>query len=231
MIEVMKTLCILTTVNNKKSLINAVRELGVVHIKEKKNPNPEKVQLFSELSIIENLLRENPNASTSSSILSKDDFFKLHSCLVETVAKKGQFESEKIKALQKIEELKPWGKFNPQDINYLKESGIPVYLYKIGKKEKEILLKEDNISFISLSEVNKSQAIAVLYSPLDKTFPASLFSVPEKGIDELLKDIDYFNGEIASCEKTINSGAKELSSYAFYKNVVSNEMNFTTLTD
>lgn len=212
MIERMKVVCVVSTLEKKRELLLAIRKLGVLHVSEKKKADSVLISRFDELSRTEMFLKEYPEASYENKVLSSSRFEKLHNSVVKSLDEKKIVLDEKNKLSLNYERIKEWGAFDPESVERLKEDGVELHFYKIGKKELN-QLDEMGVSYIRLSDVDKMPAIAVIGDISDKKIPANQFVLPEMGLDELSERIELCDKKLSSYEEVFKKAAAELGSY------------------
>lgn len=230
MIETMKVVCVVAPASKKDSMLTSIRNLGVFHVSEKKKANTELISRFDELSKIEMFLKEYPQASYSSDVYSDTRFEALHSSVLKAISDKKVLAEQKTKLALNLDRIAPWGDFYPSQIRELQEEGINLYFYKLGKKEFQ-QLKESDVSFVVLASVEKMNTVAVIGKPLDKSFPATQFEIPEFGISELSEQLNDVQEAIDECENTLIHASRELASYRSQILKCKNEINYSSVSN
>lgn len=213
MIEKMKSVCIVTSANSKETMLNSIRDLGVLHINEKKPADVKLSERFDNLSKNYLLLKEMPGSSNEEKALSEEKFEALNSSVNDALQVKKSAEEERSTLALQAERLKAWGDFSPEEIIKLKEQGFELHFYRMGKKELAMLSADENIKYIKLGPVEKMETVAVVGKQLAYTFPANEFEIPELGLAELNKKIAADDSIISRCNKTLNDASKQLKSY------------------
>jgi V/A-type H+-transporting ATPase subunit I len=134
-----------------------------------------------------------------------------------------------VKLSMQLENLKVWGDFSPSMIEELGGSGIPLSFYRMGKKELSMLSKDQNVKFIRLSPVEKMETVAVIGDKLPRSFPATEFVVPEKGISELQEELDACRAEIEKADAVLTAASRELATYKSELKRCQNEIEFSSV--
>lgn len=212
MIEKMKIVGIVAPFDKKDKMLSEIRNLGVLHISEKKKADSELLARFDELSKIEMLLKEQEGSSYNSEPLSDNDFEKLHGDVVNSISLRRELSEKKNKLCFSLDKIKEWGCFKPSDIRELEEEGVKFHFYKMGKKEL-YQLQASGADYIMMSAFGKTNTVAVVGEALDKSFPANEFVIPQLGVPELSAGIEECDAQISLCEKILSDASKELSSY------------------
>lgn len=227
MIEKMKTVCIVATAENKDRMFGQLREMGVLHIKEKKHARPEISERFADLSRKILLLKEYPECSSSNPVLNEEDFDSLDKTVDVALEDIKKYSDAKTKASMLADQIRVWGDFDPSTVNELRQNGIELHFYKMGNKELSLLEKEKDINFIRLESVDKMVAVATVGKALEKTFPATEFSMPAKGLKELEDEIFAYETLIEHSETNLKEASKQLASYNAQLILAKNEVSYS----
>lgn len=219
MIEKMKMVHIVTTVSHKDDMLLNLRDLGLVHLAERANASSQATQRFSELSKIASRLMEyapdkkSPEAgNVDQAVLSDEAFQKMYTEVKDAFAKKESLAQDISSTKTEIERIQAWGDFDPQDVKALRESGIGLHFYRVGKRECQLIMQDDSIKAIRLASVDKSDTIAVIGKlPLD--IPATEFQLPQKGLTELRQDVENYTKEAAHVEEVLKDAYKYENSF------------------
>ena len=212
MIEKMKIVHILAAESHKADMLDSVRDLGLVHIAEKKAADPAVADRFSNLTKTLTQLKELPSASSEKPAVSDEEFEVLDGKVRDAIASKKTLLQAKDNAALEAEKLKGWGDFVPEEIEALAKDGVEFHFYRMGKKEFGLLSENQDISFIRLSPVDKMETVAVI-GKLDPSFPATEFVVPARGYSQLIRDIAEDEASIRECDETLKDASRYLKSY------------------
>lgn len=213
MIEKMKYVCIVAQHSRKENLLQTLRELGIMHIAERKAADAVFLERFAKLSKISLELKEYSDASdTSDEILSDEQFEKMYQSSISALERKAYLTDKKAELLFQAEALKPWGDFDPQAVNELSEM-LNLHFYRLEKKDCRLLSEDKNIQFIRLAPVGKMEAVAVI-GKLGDSVSAIEFSIPEKGSAELKDELKQCEEELSRCERILKDSARHLKSYS-----------------
>ena len=229
MIEKMKAVTIVSTVSHKKAMLNSLRDLGVVHIRQKKHADPEVSQRFTDLSSVYTTLSELPGASDTAPVMTGKEFTQMNDKVVKAIESRKTNSDQSVKLSMQLERLRVWGDFSPGEIKFLEEHGIPLSFYRLGKKELAKLAEDKDVKFVRLSPVEKMETIAVAGEKLPRSFPANEFVIPEKGISELQEELDQCRSEIEKADKVLEAASKELATYKAELKKCQNEIEFSSV--
>ena len=210
MIEKMKKVFVVSTASKKEQMLSALMDLGVLHIAEKKSADRELLDRFSDLSKTELLLKEYAVKGQKPAEILPDKEFEAKYEEIRSVADRREtLLQERSAAAAEAERLAPWGDFSPEQIKELKDAGLDLHFYRVGKNELESITADENIRFIRLADVDKMAVVAVL-GTLPPALAAMELAVPEKGLSELKTYIAECDEKAAECGEEL----KKASVYA-----------------
>jgi len=210
MIEKMKMVHIVTTFSKKQEMLDGLRNLGIVHLAEKKSADRITTERFADLSKTASALKEyEADKQVKEPVLSDEEFEAMYANVNETLAKKAELLANVSATNAEIERIAAWGDFSPSDLKELTNAGYDFHFYRLGSKECEAVAGDESIKMIRLASVDKMDTIAVI-GKLPMTIPATEFPLPEKSMTELRGDLDTYANEIAACDEAL----KKASTYA-----------------
>jgi V/A-type H+-transporting ATPase subunit I len=234
MIEKMKMVHVVTTVSHKDEMLEGLRDLGLLHLAERKSANHAAIEKFSELSKTASRLQDyapdKSKETTTPPVLSDDEFNKMYAETKEALSKKDSLSQEISAAVAEIERIEPWGRFSPSEIKELQKLGYNLHFYRVGTTECEQIMQDETIKSIRLASVEKTDTLAVL-GTLPPTIPATEFSLPEKGLDELKQEIERCRKEEADCVETLKKAARYANSFQAQMIKAQNEENFSSASE
>ncbi|MCR5760962.1 MAG: ATPase [Sphaerochaetaceae bacterium] len=225
MIEKMKAVSIVSSASHKTELLNKLKELGVFHISEKKSADPSLLERFTALNSNFSALKEIEGSSFDEKVLNKEDFEKLDASVTEARSSISKLSDEKTKCTLAADKIKAWGDFDPQSVLSLKEEGIELHFYRMGKKELEALRKNEEVKFVKLASVDKMETVAVLGSAVSS---GTEFELPEEGLSQLSERIGKIEQSVSSARKVLSDASKYLSSYKCYILACSNDITYSS---
>ena len=228
MIEKMKVVHIVTSESKRNEMLTLVRKLGLLHLKERGTADPALTEHFALLAKTKLALSEYPEASYSEKPLSDSKFEKLNSCVLQAFEDKKALNDEKSSLSMLYESIKAWGDFNPQDIEELKNSGLEIHFYRMGKKEFASFSSDENIKFVRLASVDKMTTVAVIGSELDKNFPAVEFNLPQMSLSDMQNRLSEIDAKLTEAENTLKNASKYLSSYDNQITKAENSVSFSS---
>ena len=210
MIEKMKKVCVVDLASKKDSMLESLRDLGVLHISDRKSAGREQAEKFTELSKALLLVKEyGKDTERSDKILSDQEFEELLGrvqAAADGIAKAAQ---QKGAALSELDRLAEWGDFDPQAVRELKKHGIDLHFFRFSKADYEKAAASEEVKLIPLADVGKMKAAAVI-GELPEGIQASELVLPEKGVGQLQQ-------EIAACEKKSEDCGAALKDAAAYE--------------
>ena len=188
-----------------------------MHITDMVHSSPSADSLESEKSAYAKVLqtlKERMDKSDKDRIsISGSEFESVHASLVKAIGREAELKDEVIALQNERERIAPFGEFNPDDIKALRDEGIPVYIYSVGKKEEEILRSDDRVRFVPLRWSGKGRAVALLYTPMPEGISCQEYKIPERSLAELDAALLADRAELAELSKTITLGARYIPSY------------------
>ncbi|MCR4675789.1 MAG: ATPase [Sphaerochaetaceae bacterium] len=228
MIEKMKAVSVVSSASRKAELLNRLKELGVFHISEKKSADSALLARFEDLNRNFSALKEIEGSSYEKKVLSENDFEELDKKVTDSRASITRLSDERTKCLLAADRIRAWGYFNPSDLLSLKDEGLEIHVYRMGKKDLEKLRKDENVRFIKLSSVEKMETVAVIGDKLDNSVSATEFELPEKGLSDIEKRIGEIDSELSQCRKNLTDASSNLASYKFYILKCSNDITYSS---
>lgn len=227
MIETMKMVHVVTTVSRKRELIKGLKDLGLLHIAEKKQASPAAARRFQDLSKLSSELQEYaPKQDKGKDQAQKKDAANAPlegKALEDLLAKAAQAIEDKralTEAIQadtaEAERLAPWGDFDPNQVRELRKEGFDLHFYRVDNPVWEEIEKDEKIRAIRLASVEKAVTIAVVGS-LPQGLPANEFQMPARGLSDLKREAEENQKKIADCEALLREAA-------FYEDAIRKEM-------
>lgn len=218
MIETMKKVYVVSTAPQKERMLSGLKELGVLHISEKKSAEAKVTEVFTKLSSAAGALNEyalsakEARKQEKAPILKGKDFEALYEKVQNTLDRQTLLLQEKAQAKNEIERIMPWGDFDPEDVKALKENGIDLHFYTVADAEYQQIKSSEDISMFTVSAAGKKKMIAVLGN-LPKDIIAAEFTLPEAGLNELKDKISACDRELGECRAVLSDGARYKESF------------------
>ncbi len=230
MIEKMLRVQIVTTSGRKAVLLDALRELEILHISEKAVADKACTDRFMKLSSLSLALKDYGDGNVSEEILSDDAFKVLYQRVDDALERKKELSSQRAVCVTEAEKLREWGNFSPSDVEELRKKGIDLHFYRMGKKEYESIAKDESLQLIKLTSVGKMETFACV-GELPKEIPANEFALPEKGLDDLEKTILSCDEELRACDVTLKEASIYSKSFADQMLKVQNEEDYSAVSN
>ena len=228
MIEKMKMVHIVTSKSGKEEMLKGLREIGILHLAEKQSADREIIDRFQTLSRTAMALKDyaDPKAEASKEVLTDDEFKQMYSGVLDAFEKKSVFTQEISAAKTEIDRISAWGDFSPKDVFELKEQGYDFHFYRIGDKELQTAIEDENIKLIRLGSIDKQRTIAVL-GTLPPEIPATEFMLPDRSMADLKHDIELSQEGIEECNETLKAASIYDESFKAEMLKVQDEMSFS----
>ena len=217
MIEKMKMVYVVSSVSQKDEMLDGLRNLGILHLSEKKSTDRALSERFTNLSKTASALMDYATDKKSKNkekipILSDEQFEELYQSVCAAMDKKSTLTQEISAANTEIERIRAWGEFVPGEITQLKEAGYDLHFYRMGKNEYALAAQDEEIRMIRLKSIDKMDTVAVI-GTLPATIPAAEFVIPEKGVCELREEMERAKQQIASCDEVLKKAVAYESSF------------------
>ena len=153
MIEKMKMVYIVSSVSKKDEMLDGLRNLGILHLSEKKSPARAVSERFTTLSKTASALMDYAPDKKSKNkedvpILSDVQFEEMYRGVLAALDKKSALIQDISAANAEIERIKAWGDFVPGELKQLKEAGYDLHFYRMGKNEYALAAQDEEIRMI-----------------------------------------------------------------------------------
>ncbi len=217
MIEKMDMVYVVSTVGHKDEMLRGLRDMGLLHIAEKKNADPAAVKKFSDLSKMQSeLLAYAPDGKEKGQekkpVLSDEEFGKLYADASNALAQKNALNSLIGHDRTEIDRLAPWGEFSPEQVRSLRREGIDLHFYRVDRTECGQIFADDQIRAIRMASVEKSDTIAVV-GALPAAFHGTELEMPVKGAAQLRGEIEDAQRQLLHCDEVLKNAALYDSSF------------------
>lgn len=212
MIEKMKMVYVVSSLSQKEKMLIGLKQLGILHIAEKKNAEAKVSEKFIKLSSVAGAIREyelpkkEAKKKKKAPLLTGKEFDALYDEVQKTIERKNMLLQDKAAAKAEIERIRPWGNFDPEGIRELRNYGIDFHFYIVADAQYQQIRESEEISMLTIGTMEKNKAIAVIGS-IPKEIAAIEFALPERGIDELNKKIAEYDDEIEACNEILKKAA------------------------
>ena len=221
MIEKMKMLHIVASASGKEEMLKGLRDAGIMHLAERQNADRSLSEQFQTLSKAANALKEYEDP-----ILSDGEFEKIYRGVRDAIEKKESLNQAIGAANTELDRISAWGDFSPEDVKALKNEGFDLHFYRMGSKEFQDAVNDENIRLIRLAPVDKMDTVAV-FGTLPPEIPATEFMLPEHSASELKKQIEDGRKAIAECDETLKAASIYEASFDDQMVKLQNRMNFS----
>ena len=148
MIEKMKMVHIVTTVSRKEEMLEGLRDMGLLHLAERKSADRASVERFATLSKTAGQLTEyapKKQKRKETPILSDEAFETMYSGVLNALEKKVSLAQTIGQDTAEIERVQPWGEFSPESVKELRDLGFNLHFYRVEKAEWEQILEDEEI--------------------------------------------------------------------------------------
>ena len=205
MIVKMQKVTILCTSGSRNESLNALRELGVVHVHHVHMPagvalDKARERLAHVRRALEVLPRGHVQAQPSGRPADDvvNDLWKLIHCKADEVTRIDELTHE-------IQRIEPYGSFDPAAVRALAEKGIRVRLYQVTRGTEPVV--PEGAVLTVLGEDKSSRYVAVTQSGGMAHLDAPELRLPEKALDALRGELAGAQQRLADVEKGFVSHA------------------------
>ena len=227
MIEKMKMLHIVTSASGKEEMLKGLRDIGILHLKEKQNADRDLNEQFQTLLKAENALKEYADPKQEKAgVLDDSGFDEMYRGVLSAIEKRESLTQAVGAVNTELDRIEPWGDFSPGDVKALREAGFDLHFYRLGSKEFEDALNDENVRLIRLASVDKMDTVAVL-GTLPPYIPATEFMLPEHSAKELKELAETYKKGISECEETLKKASVYEASFNDQRLKLQNKMNYS----
>ena len=152
MIQKMKKIVIVAPSERKASLLDGVRDLGLVHVSEMAAPDSALSAELNDLNRVRTVLQEAQKAQKAAAKKNKGKvsadvaedskpvmldgafFNTLHKSLLSKIDERSSLSDSLTKLKVAMDNIAKWGDFDPSEVNRLKDAGFELSFYLIDAK-------------------------------------------------------------------------------------------------
>ena len=228
MIEKMKMVHIVTSNSGKEEMLKGLRDIGIMHLAEKQSAEREVLDRFQTMSRTAMALKDyaDPKKKETEPVLADEEFNKMYSGVLDALEKKSIFSQEISAANTEIDRIAAWGDFSPAELAELRNDGFDFHFYRMGEKEYQEAVNNEDVKLITLAPIDKQKAVAVL-GTLPPEIQATEFLPPERSLTDLKRDIELSKEGIAECDETLKAASVYDSSFNAEMLKIQNEINYS----
>lgn len=234
MIEKMKMVYVVSSVSKKDEMLDGLRNLGILHLSEKKSAERAATDRFQNLSktaaALTDYAPDKKSKTAPKPVLDGEQFEEMYQGAVAAMEKKTALTQQISSTNAEIERVSVWGNFSPDAVKELKEAGLDFHFYRLGKAELDMALQDPEVKLIRMAQVDKMDTIAVI-GTLPASIPATEFTLPAKSCKELEADIADCRNQITECDKVLKEAACYDASFQAQMLKAQNEENFSAASE
>ncbi len=254
MIEKMNMVYMVTALPDRRKMLTELRNLGLVHLAERKGPDKETADRFALLSRTAAALKEylprkesgrksgkdsggelgkelglagSRGNTPEDGLLSEEDFDKVYGAVLDALERKAQLAQERAAAAAEYDRIWAWGDFSPEAVEELKDYGYELHFYQFGKKEYEQAVRDDRVQLIRLASVDK-QITAALLAPLPPDLAGTKFDLPDQSRGDLVAAMEDCDRETQECDRILREAAPYEASFQAQLIRLQNEEDFSS---
>lgn len=214
MIEKMKLVHIVSRADQTAELLEELRKLGLLHLREKKGADADCLRRFSDLSDAAAALQDYapPAAGKAPQPLADADFEALYASVRTALEEKKQLAAQRGATALAAEGLRKWGRFDPADLGALREQGIDLHICRTDRETLAALAADPELRFVRLAPVEARETIALLGAP-PEGYALDEFAVPQRGLAALEQELAEQDERAAACEARLREAAAQLPAF------------------
>lgn len=211
MIVKMKKIHLVTQTADIPSTLEALRNLGVVHIEHQEElagyqiaERREEVRVL--IQVIE-ILEKTGTPSAAQSLT--EDWTEVANAVLKDVAEIEQLKDAMVRRQNLITQWEPWGHFQPRDIQELAARGLQVTLHEIRTKD---LDQVPSGVMVEMMAVSRGVARCVLVAREKTALPFSALDLPTEGLHQMKEALTVDAALIERLEKKVSDQSQYLES-------------------
>ncbi|SIP98610.1 V/A-type H+-transporting ATPase subunit I [Alkalispirochaeta americana] len=218
MITQMKKISVITIRSARTETLQALRDLGVVHVFTDRTDVDSGDQLREQKNHIDRAISIIPSPEARPKAAEAlhqgdaavDPALDIAQELIESADRRAQLEDEQDRLQRELERLEPWGELDPQVFADLRDRGVEVRLFEApADKAREILSELPNVTVLSQ---NKRLVRAVAVALGSDRFPEGLAGVPlpDRSTGEIREALTELDREMAEIDAEAEARQKDL---------------------
>lgn len=232
MIAKMKKITLLVTEPERDHFLSALRNIGAVHVKPVKEPEAQSLDETRQkvdkadkvITILSHYAGGEPAENKK---WSEDAYNEKAEDIISVFYEKEQFLKDILTMRREKERFSYWGAFDPEDVTRLKDKGVDIRLYRLGKGA---FKKARDIGSFTVTGKDKRYVYGCL---VNCEMPAGLnleeMSLPSGNPEALNNEIKRFEEEVRKQEEHLREAAAESGYFKKLKKVMENRCEFLSV--
>ncbi|MCR5401894.1 MAG: ATPase [Treponema sp.] len=236
MIVPMKKVSLVILSKDRRSSLEKLKELGVVHLEQLEGKG-EKLAHFKEISgnamVAESILGEIklPKKTAAAAKLSDSELAETCREVLNLTEQKKKLLEEISSDSQELERFAQWGQVTPEDFAYLKEKNLCLKMYEIPEDKYGLI--DENSKTLCVNRLRKTVRFLLVDAKDERPedFPPEAYEVPlpDFSTTEIEGRIKKNQDEIQEIDKKITSLAVYLPQIKALKKSLSSDIEFETV--
>jgi len=239
MIASMKKVSVIALAYDKKNTLRSLRKAGLLHIADIPVRSDKAEVLQKDLELLEKAKARIQDAVASYKKLSKpaeqpvlipaahDDFADIHAQIAFLMDEERDLNERLLKSTISRDQLESWGDFSPEDLRILKDHGVSLTFYRIGRKELDRIAND--VDFIRLFSLGKSQVVAFVDCNPPEGSIAEKLEMPSFSLNHLRNSIAADTCRLQAIEHEYRTAANYLPLYALEIKKLTQLMHFENI--
>ena len=203
MIVKMKKLLLLSTKARREQTLEALRDLGVVHVVHVEPPSSDELETarrhLQHVREVTDILRALPDAPPTD-----DDPHAVIDRVSALLQRKKEL-AETLQALRhEVARIEPFGDFDPRDVERLRDAGLVVRLYELPLND-----PPDVPETVALSEISRNKQKRYVLAVARETFsiPAHEVRLPDRSLSRIRRHIERKEKALAEADAELRRHA------------------------
>lgn len=240
MIVPMKKVSVIVLEYEKKTALRSLRKAGLLHISDIPVRNERSEEMLKEkeglekasMRIKDAVIAAKANkksllAKTMEAIVDSDEFSDLHAQVMYLIGLEKEILEQRQKSIMHRDQLKGWGDFSPVDIQDLRDQGIFLNFYKLGRKE--LARIRDSVEYVLLSSSGKTQKIALIGNEMPEGVIAERLDNLSFSLSEISNSIEEDTNRLMEIEQDLLEMEMYLPLYKQQISAIEQDIRFETV--
>ncbi len=240
MIVPMKRVSLIVLSYEKRTALKALRKAGIVHIDEipAKNERIEDLErsrqhmeramiVLQEIYKAQIKKQKTPIKLVSADSVDEQEFSEIHARVLWLIDQRKEIDERRQKTLIERDKLQEWGNFSLDDLQLLRNNGIDLHFYKMGKKELGRIGKD--IDFLCLHNEAKSILVATVGKTLPDDVIAQKLTIGQKSLDELEESLNSDKQRLDDIDQELNELSVYSNCYKYYVALLDQDVRFESI--
>jgi V/A-type H+/Na+-transporting ATPase subunit I len=240
MIVPMKKVSVIVLEYEKKIALRSLRKAGLLHISDIPVRNERSEDMLKEKEALEKASmriedavaaakasKKRSTPKTMEAIVDSDEFSDLHAQVMYMIGQEKEILEQRQKSIILRDQLNGWGDFSPLDIQYLRDRGMVLNFYKLGRKDLDRI--RDSVDYVLLSSKGKIQTIAIIGNEIPEGIIAEHLNYPSFSLSQISNSIEEDTKRLMAIERDLLEMEMYLPLYKQQIDAIEQDIRFETV--